>query len=496
MILNTKPGANPGTSPGSGRRWSLLTAGLFLSAAVAASGVNLVQADDAKVNEPDKPKEERKEGEKLKESERKRESEADAKRAEERKRDGDKPRPAERPMDRPAERRDGDRPPEARAEVRLFTSPVDMAKVGELKKKIGEAVQAGNVEAAMKLVNELEKTLRTVETRVMALPPGAPIPPRVPGVPAEPRYPAPALPTVPPVPAMPPAQPFGGTPPKLVFELQQGQMDEAIRALRKAQEAMTDPAAREAFRKAVDQLQWQNDNRVREIQIDPNSVQPMPGGGWGGTGRIGGSGGVYGGTISSGGPSTKAVYGITATPLPEVLAEQLQLKPGEGLVITQIRPESPAAKAGLKVNEVIVKVNGTTVVGGEGALSRMFLASDKESIALTIFRKGQEVKVELPRVKAEVYSFSGGFGGPSRFPGQKVRFDSMSTQVEDGKFEIKAKKGNAVYNINGKLDKGQPTELVIKVTMDGKKITPGDDGRMPGDHDLNVNSLLDTVRGQ
>lgn len=45
----------------------------------------------------------------------------------------------------------------------------------------------------------------------------------------------------------------------------------------------------------------------------------------------------------------------------EALAEQLDLPKGKGLVIAEVRPDSAAAKAGLKVHDILVEIGGKAV---------------------------------------------------------------------------------------------------------------------------------------
>jgi hypothetical protein len=73
------------------------------------------------------------------------------------------------------------------------------------------------------------------------------------------------------------------------------------------------------------------------------------------------------------------------------VADQLNLPRGKGLIITSVKPNSPAAKAGLKVNDVLLQLAGVAVPGEPKEFDRMV---DKikggEAVSATVLRKGKE----------------------------------------------------------------------------------------------------------
>src|SRR5579875_2673655 len=61
-------------------------------------------------------------------------------------------------------------------------------------------------------------------------------------------------------------------------------------------------------------------------------------------------------------PSAQPGYlGVMVTPLDERAAQQLGLENTEGALIQAVRKSSPAAKAGLQPNDVILSVNNTPI---------------------------------------------------------------------------------------------------------------------------------------
>ncbi len=55
------------------------------------------------------------------------------------------------------------------------------------------------------------------------------------------------------------------------------------------------------------------------------------------------------------GPRSKYWLGVEIAPIPPALKDQLELK-GEGILIREVAPESPAEKAGVKVNDILLSV--------------------------------------------------------------------------------------------------------------------------------------------
>jgi hypothetical protein len=89
----------------------------------------------------------------------------------------------------------------------------------------------------------------------------------------------------------------------------------------------------------------------------------------------------------------RPTLGVSVEPPPAVLAEQLSLPRGQGLVITQVVPDSPAAKAGLHVNDVLVKLDGKAVPAQQEALVKM-VGELKGTITAIVIRHGKETTIQ------------------------------------------------------------------------------------------------------
>jgi S1-C subfamily serine protease len=71
------------------------------------------------------------------------------------------------------------------------------------------------------------------------------------------------------------------------------------------------------------------------------------------------------------------------------LAGYFGVKEGKGVLVTQVEPDSPASKAGLKAGDCIVKAGSTEIASASDLVNALNGAKDSE-IALSIVRAGHE----------------------------------------------------------------------------------------------------------
>ena len=92
--------------------------------------------------------------------------------------------------------------------------------------------------------------------------------------------------------------------------------------------------------------------------------------------------------------------GVGLTPITKQLGDYFGVPDGNGLLINNVRENSPAAKAGLKAGDVIVEVDGKPVKG-DFDIMRMLNEKKDGDIELTIVRdrNRQTVRVTPEAVK-------------------------------------------------------------------------------------------------
>jgi serine protease Do len=81
--------------------------------------------------------------------------------------------------------------------------------------------------------------------------------------------------------------------------------------------------------------------------------------------------------------------GIGIQPLTPQLGEYFGAK--EGVLVTTVEPDSPAAKAGLKAGDVITAV-GDTAVSTPSELTRAIRQAEGEQVSITYYRDKKSAK--------------------------------------------------------------------------------------------------------
>ncbi len=110
--------------------------------------------------------------------------------------------------------------------------------------------------------------------------------------------------------------------------------------------------------------------------------------------------------------------GLATDEAPEVVTSQLGLEPGVGLVVTFVTPESPAAKAGLLKNDVLVEFAGQSLVVPAQLRKLVRARKQGDEVKLVFYRAGKRETASATLAKtAEGFDYvAAGHAGP-----QKVR---------------------------------------------------------------------------
>jgi len=87
--------------------------------------------------------------------------------------------------------------------------------------------------------------------------------------------------------------------------------------------------------------------------------------------------------------------GVEIQPVTEEIAEGIGVKSGQGTLVAAVMPESPAAKAGLRPGDLILRA-GETEIADAKALSRLIAATPAgTSLSLEVYRDGGKQQVPL-----------------------------------------------------------------------------------------------------
>jgi membrane-associated protease RseP (regulator of RpoE activity) len=92
--------------------------------------------------------------------------------------------------------------------------------------------------------------------------------------------------------------------------------------------------------------------------------------------------------------------GVTLAQADDVLRSQLRLADGEGLVITDVVADGPAAKSGIRKHDVLVKLDGKRLTTVEACNAQIQELKDRK-VAAVFYRGGKEMTEEIiPQLSA------------------------------------------------------------------------------------------------
>ena len=142
------------------------------------------------------------------------------------------------------------------------------------------------------------------------------------------------------------------------------------------------------------------------------------------------------------------VYGMNLMELNDQLGDYFGATEGKGVLVTEVKKESPAEKAGFKAGDVVLRA-GKKTIEDAGDFRSVFGAYDKgEVIPCEILRKGEKTTLNLEAAGEEenddVLFFNGPINGSMRrhggFGGADVdAFDIAAPEIE---LDVKALEGN------------------------------------------------------
>jgi hypothetical protein len=110
----------------------------------------------------------------------------------------------------------------------------------------------------------------------------------------------------------------------------------------------------------------------------------------------GGSGPVVIESLEATGPNGEAAknnvgwLGVSTTEASEALVAQLNLDPGVGLVVSYVTPDSPAAKAGLQKNDLLVRLENQSLVHPSQLRKLVQTRKEGDPVKLVYYRAGKE----------------------------------------------------------------------------------------------------------
>ena len=101
------------------------------------------------------------------------------------------------------------------------------------------------------------------------------------------------------------------------------------------------------------------------------------------------------GQLKAHGMVTRGWIGVSIQPVTQDIADSLDLKKAQGALVAQPQPNSPAEKAGIKAEDVIIAVDGKPVKDARDLAKKIGAMTPGTKVDLTIVRNGSERKVAM-----------------------------------------------------------------------------------------------------
>jgi C-terminal processing protease CtpA/Prc len=135
--------------------------------------------------------------------------------------------------------------------------------------------------------------------------------------------------------------------------------------------------------------------------------------------------------------------GALFSPVPEAFYDQLpQLPRGQGVLVTHILPDSPAARADLRRHDLLYQYDGTKIRDCEHFVRLIRDDKPGRAVKLVLLRGGQEMTLKATLAEGPVLKVAGTGKPASREkaePRRKSAAPSVSvaaTPLEDGKMKV------------------------------------------------------------
>lgn len=90
-----------------------------------------------------------------------------------------------------------------------------------------------------------------------------------------------------------------------------------------------------------------------------------------------------------------AYLGVVSSGVPEMLAAHLGLKAGEGIIVSGLMPDGPAAQAGLAVNDVITRIGGEPVGSSEDLTRKVSACKPGDKVRLDLIQSGKPANIDV-----------------------------------------------------------------------------------------------------
>ena len=124
--------------------------------------------------------------------------------------------------------------------------------------------------------------------------------------------------------------------------------------------------------------------------------------------------------------------GLSTDSVSEQLSAQLPIDKGTGLLVTHVVPESPAQRAGLEANDVLLKFDDQLLINSDQLRALVRTKKAGDSVKFSYFRKGAPKDATVSFVTKELTNAEGGTPPLIEFQGGTLKLDDLVKGLKGG----------------------------------------------------------------
>jgi serine protease Do len=168
-----------------------------------------------------------------------------------------------------------------------------------------------------------------------------------------------------------------------------------------------------------------------------------------------------GGELEKNGVVRRAYLGVIIQPVTQTLAEQFNVKAREGVLVTDVQSDSPAAKAGIKSGDIILGAGDKTVSSPRELQNMVERSAIGGKLSIDVLRDGKRMPIDVVCKELPAKLAMNESNGPavekeeaSDFEKLGISVENLTSQVAD-QLGIKAEKGVVITDVRS----GSPAEM-------------------------------------
>jgi len=158
--------------------------------------------------------------------------------------------------------------------------------------------------------------------------------------------------------------------------------------------------------------------------------------------------------LTTTGAVKRAYLGVMIQPLTQQLADQFGVKVRQGILVGDVQPKSPAAEAGIKAGDLILKLDGKPVGDVQQLVGMVDRSPVNGKVSVEILRDGKrmQIPVTLHEQPADYGLASRGFGGrggksePAKVDKLGIQVDTLTKDVAE-QLGLKAGEGVVITEV-------------------------------------------------